>query len=198
MNVDPQSGSPIRTRADDVTVGELMSAEPIVVWPDTPVSEVAATLDRFGIGGVPVVDPDGFLVGVISQLDLVRVRASDELWSDWTRLCARHIMSQPGLTVTIDTPVRQAAQLMEARRVHRLVVVSTDGESPVGVLSATDLVRSMATFGALPRIAQGLEPVATTWSPSMRSWGRDAGEGRLPTRPAGNPPALIEVRSCES
>jgi CBS domain-containing protein len=33
---------------------------------------------------------------------------------------------------------------MEEHRVHRLVVVSADGESPVGVLSATDLVRSLA------------------------------------------------------
>jgi CBS domain-containing protein len=93
---------------------------------------------------VPVVDPDGFLVGVISQLDLVRVRASDELWTDWSRLCARHIMSEPTLAVTIDTPVTEAAQLMETHRVHRLVVVSTDGESPVGILSATDLVHSLA------------------------------------------------------
>jgi CBS domain-containing protein len=144
MNVDRQASSPDRTLADALTVGELMSWIPIVVWPDTPVSDVAATLERFGIGGVPVVDPDGFLVGVISQLDLVRVRASDELWSNWTRLSARHIMSQPTLTVTIDTPVLHAAQLMEEHRVHRLVVVSADGESPVGVLSATDLVRSLA------------------------------------------------------
>jgi CBS domain-containing protein len=132
------------TLADTQTVGDLMSWIPIVVWPDTPVSDVAATLERFGIGGVPVVDPDGFLVGVISQLDIVRVRASDELWTNWTRLCARHIMSQPTLTVTIDTPVLQAARLMEEHRVHRLVVVSADGESPVGVLSATDLIRSLA------------------------------------------------------
>ena len=128
-----------RTLADDLTVGEVVSTEPIFVWPDTPLSDVAATLDRFGIGGVPVVDPDGFLVGVISRLDVVRVRASDELSTDWARLCARHVMSQPTLTVTSDTSVGQAAQLMETQRVHRLVVVSTDGESPVGVLSATDL-----------------------------------------------------------
>jgi CBS domain-containing protein len=133
-----------RTLPDTLTVGELMSRDPIVVWPDTPLSDVAATLDRFDIGGVAVVDPDGFLVGVISQLDLVRVRASDELWTDWDRLCARHVMSEPTLTVTTDTPVSQAAQLMETHRIHRLVVVSTDGESPVGVLSATDIVRSLA------------------------------------------------------
>ena len=126
------------------TVGTLMSSEPILVWPDTPVSDVAELLDRFGISGVPVVDWSGYLVGVVSQTDLLRVRASDNLWADWSRLCARHIMSHPALTVTLDTPVEQAVRLMESRHVHRLVVVADDGESPIGILSATDLVRSMA------------------------------------------------------
>ena len=126
------------------TVGTLMSSEPILVWPDTPVSDVAELLDRSGISGVPVVDWSGYLVGVVSRTDLLRVRASDKLWADWSRLCARHVMSQPALTVTLDTPVEQAVHLMESHHVHRLVVVADDGESPIGILSATDLVRSMA------------------------------------------------------
>jgi len=125
------------------TVGELMSSDPILVWPDTSVSEIAEILDRAGITGVPVVDWNGYLVGVVSQTDLLRVRATEDLWADWSRLNAGHIMSRPVLTVTVDTPVEEAVRLMESRRVHRLVVVADDGESPVGVLSATDLVRAM-------------------------------------------------------
>lgn len=130
------------------TVGAMMSSDPILVWPDTPVSDVAELLDRSGITGVPVVDWSGYLVGVVSQTDLLRVRASDNLRADWLRLCARHIMSQRALTVTVDTPVEQAVRLMETQGVHRLVVVADDGESPIGILSATDLVRSMAGDGA--------------------------------------------------
>ena len=126
------------------TVGTLMSSDLIVVWPDTPVAEVADLLDQSGISGVPVVDWSGYLVGVVSQTDLLRVRASANLWADWSRLCARHIMSQPALTVTVDTSVEQAVRLMESRHIHRLVVVADDGETPIGVLSATDLVRAMA------------------------------------------------------
>ena len=120
-----------------------MSSDPILVWPDTPVSEIAEILDRAGITGVPVVDWNGYLVGVVSQTDLLRVRATEDLWADWSRLNAGHIMSRPVLTVTVDTSVEEAVRLMESRRVHRLVVVADDGESPVGVLSATDLVRAM-------------------------------------------------------
>ncbi len=50
----------------------------------------------------------------------------------------------------VEMPVDDAVRLMEARRVHRLVVVADDGESPIGVLSATDLVRAMADGPAGP------------------------------------------------
>ena len=126
------------------TVGALMSPDPIVVWPDTPVSEIADVLDRAGISGVPVVDWSGYLVGVVSGSDLLRVRSTEALWTDWARLSARHIMSRPVLTIGTDTTVEDAARLMTEHRVHRLVVVSDDGETPCGVLSATDLVHAMA------------------------------------------------------
>ena len=63
-----------------------MSPDPIVVWPDTPVSEIADVLDRAGISGVPVVDWSGYLVGVVSGSDLLRVRSTEALWTDWARL----------------------------------------------------------------------------------------------------------------
>jgi CBS domain-containing protein len=140
----------VQLDASTPTVGGLVTSDPILVWPDTPVAEVADLLDRSGISGVPVVDWSGYLVGVVSRMDLLRVRESDSLWADWSRLCARHIMSQVALMVTVDTPVDDAVRLMESRRVHRLVVVADDGESPIGVLSATDLVRGMADGAAGP------------------------------------------------
>jgi len=126
------------------TVGGLMSPDPILVWADTPLPDVADLLDRSGISGVPVVDWSGYLVGVVTTMDLLRVRASDSLWPDWSRLSTRHVMSQPALTVTVDTPVEHAARMIESHHIHRLVVVADDGETPIGVLSATDLVRAMA------------------------------------------------------
>jgi CBS domain-containing protein len=137
----------VTTADEPATVGALMSPDPIVVWPDTPIAEIADVLDRAGISGVPVVDWTGYLVGLVSQSDLLRVRATEELWTDRSRLSARHIMSRPVLTVTVDTTLDEAARLMESRHVHRLVVVGDDGESPCGVLSATDLVHAMAGRG---------------------------------------------------
>ena len=128
----------------DWTVAALLPSDPILVWPDTPVSEVAAALDRAGISGVPVVDWLGYVVGVVNEMDLVRVRASDNLAVDWERLCARHVMSQAWFSVPRDTPLERAVHLVESLQIHRLVVVGDDGETPLGVVSATDLARVMA------------------------------------------------------
>jgi CBS domain-containing protein len=126
------------------TVAALLSTDPIVVWPDTPVSEVESVLEGSGACGVPVVDWSGYLVGVVGSLDIVRVRASDSLSADWSRLCARHVMSQAWSAVPLDTPLEDAARQVESLNIHRLVVVDDDGESPLGVLSATDLARAIA------------------------------------------------------
>jgi CBS domain-containing protein len=128
----------------DSTVAPLLTSDTIVVWADTPVSEVASLLESSGASGIPVVDWTGYLVGVVSELDIVRVRASDNLSVDWSRLCARHVMSRAWSAVTIDTPLEDASHLVETLNIHRLVVVDDDGESPRGVLSATDLARAIA------------------------------------------------------
>jgi CBS domain-containing protein len=134
MHVDPTRG----------TVGELMTRDAIVVSVDTPASEVAELLDRFGISGLPIVDWAGLLVGVVSQTDLLRVRATEDLWARWPGLAARHLMTRPALTVSAETPIDEAVAQMESNHVHRLVVVADDGATPIGVLSTTDLVRAMA------------------------------------------------------
>ena len=125
------------------TVGQLMSQRPIVVWPDTALAEVAEVLDRYAISAVPVVDWMGYLVGVVSQMDLLRIRESEGPWAQWPGLEARHVMSGPALTVTRNTSLLEAARRMEAEGVQRLVVVDDDGESPIGIVSVSDLAHAM-------------------------------------------------------
>jgi CBS domain-containing protein len=125
------------------TVGDLMSADPITVGANAPLVEAARLMDHHHIHGLPVVDPQGGLLGVISQTDMVRARSTEELWGRWPGLRVRHLMTSPALTISADADVEAAAEVMERQHVHRLVVVGPDGASPVGVLSTTDLVRAM-------------------------------------------------------
>jgi CBS domain-containing protein len=126
------------------SVGELMTPNPIVVAVDAPLPQVADLLDRFDISGLPVVDHEGQLVGVISQTDLLRARANEDLWARWLDLTARNLMSSPALVASAGTSVFEVVTRLEAHHVHRLVVVADDGSTPIGVISTTDLVRAIA------------------------------------------------------
>lgn len=127
----------------DGLVRDLMTRDPILVDADTPLPKVADLIERADVSGLPVVDAQGDLVGVISRTDLIRARATDDLWSRWPGLAARHLMTQPALTVSAETPVPEAIRRMESEHVHRLVVVADDGRTPIGIISTTDVVRAI-------------------------------------------------------
>ena len=129
-------------------VGDLMTPDPIVVFEGMPLVEAAKLMDIHGVSGLPVVDTSGALVGVVSQTDLLHARSTEGLWHAWPGLAVRHLMTRPAVSVDADTAVDEAAELMERLRIHRLVVVADDGRTPVGVLSVSDLVHSMALRGA--------------------------------------------------
>lgn len=133
---------------DHPTVRDLMTIDPVVVSDDMPLTEAAAMMEFYRVSGLPVVDHAGRLVGVVSQTDILHARATEALWKAWPGLAVRHVVTRPAVTVTPDVAVEAAARLMEERRIHRLVVVAADGEAPIGVLSVSDLVRSLAEWRA--------------------------------------------------
>ena len=125
------------------TVEHVMTPDPITIRADEPLSVVARLLEENEISGVPVVDENGILVGVIAESDLVRARATEHLWSRWPGLSVRHLMHTPVLTADRTMTLEEAAVLMERAHVHRLVVVADDQQTPVGILSSSDIVRAM-------------------------------------------------------
>lgn len=126
-------------------VGDLMASRPIVVRADAGLGEAARLLEQHHISGLPVVDGSGVLLGVISQTDLLRARATEYLWTNWDGLRVKHLMTAPALTIHRDQPLAIVARRMERHHVHRLVVVADDDETvPIGVISTSDLVRAMS------------------------------------------------------
>jgi CBS domain-containing protein len=127
------------------TVGDVMTRGTIAVRDDVPIAEAAQLLDKHHISGLPVVDRDGELVGVLSQTDLLRARVIDHLWSVLPGLAVRHMMTTPAVVATEETTIDDAAVLMEQNHIHRLVVVGPDRRTPVGILSVSDLIHQMAS-----------------------------------------------------
>jgi CBS domain-containing protein len=129
-----------------------MALEPIVIKADATLTDAVSLMDRTHVHGLPVVDASGSLLGVISQTDLARARATEYLWSSWPGLAVRHLMTSPAVTVRRSTPLLMAARKMERHGIHRLVVVADSDELvPIGVLSMTDLIHAIAEeTGATP------------------------------------------------
>ena len=122
-------------------VGNLMSVDPIVIDAEAPITEAELLLKSYRISGLPVVQ-EGVLVGVISQTDLLNARSSDLIGANWDRVRARHLMSRPPVTVHVNTSVERGARLMLEKHIHRLVVVDEE-EEPIGVITSTDLLRTL-------------------------------------------------------
>lgn len=135
-------------------VADLMTTDVVCVGPDCGLDALAALLVRRCVGGVPVVDETGRLLGVVSKTDLVRARGEEA-----PDACAaafdpgvvarpppsvvRDIMTPLAFTLQEDAPLRTAAALLVYEGVHRAPVVSRGGRL-VGILSTLDLARAVA------------------------------------------------------
>jgi CBS domain-containing protein len=130
----------------DLRVADVMTIDPITVRVEESIEHAERLLRLYHISGLPVVDDDDHVVGVISQTDLLwrgDLPLSGLLRRKVSSLKVGELMSAPALTVPMTTTLTEAARLMRDNRVHRLVAVSDDG-APIGVLSAIDYVTLFA------------------------------------------------------
>src|SRR4029078_9696935 len=97
-------------------VADLMTIDPVVVAVDASIEEAAHLLHANSITALPVVDPFGSLVGVISQTDIVGVldsRVGSVVRSNRSGLRVGELMSSPAVTVLMMGSVVDDAGLME-------------------------------------------------------------------------------------
>jgi CBS domain-containing protein len=128
-------------------VSELMRTDLKVVEPDATIEDTVIILADGHVSALPVVDPRGRLIGVVSTTDVLQAEADCETAADRERLfentTVREIMTSRPITVLPDTEVREAALQMLYLDIHR-VFVEDEGKL-VGVLSQSDVVRAVAT-----------------------------------------------------
>jgi len=109
-------------------VKEVMTTEVISFREDTPVDEIAERLASGHITGAPVVTADGFVVGIVSEVDVFSKRGA----------VARDIMSPHVISITEDTGIDAAARLLAGERIRRLPVLRHG--RLVGLLSRSDVL----------------------------------------------------------
>jgi CBS domain-containing protein len=148
------------------TVHEYMDADPVSVRPDASVEEVARVLGENELHGVPVVEEDGSVVGIVTENDLVigdeegdlHIPAYIELFGGLIFLepfrrfeqrmkkavaaTAAQMMTADPRTVEPDDDVHEAAHVIVETGHNRIPVV--EGGRLVGVISRADVVRALA------------------------------------------------------
>ncbi|MGG7569345.1 CBS domain-containing protein [Streptomyces sirii] len=117
-----------------------MTADVVRAYRETPAVEMARWLAEYDISGLPVVDADDKVIGVVSATDLERVRRRTGGDAD---LDAGTLMSAPARTVRADDSVVRAARLMSASGVERLPVVDEEARL-VGMLTRRDVLQIFA------------------------------------------------------
>jgi CBS domain-containing membrane protein len=142
----------------DVTAAEIMTRDVVAVKPETPVADVAAAMGRRGVSGLPVVDAENKVVGMISEKDFLSRMGVTEPRNFMslvagclkTKGCvalpikkalARDIMSTPAVTVPPEAPVRTIAATLTGRGINRVAVTDPSGHL-LGLVSRGDIVKA--------------------------------------------------------
>jgi CBS domain-containing protein len=141
---------------------QIMTRSVITVTPGTPVAEAARIMLRNHVGGLPVVDASGRLVGLVTDGDFLRRELGTEhkqgrwldllvgrgrIGADFIHSHGRtvgDVMSLSPVTVSTDASFAEIAEIMEKHHIKRVPVVS--GDRLAGMLTHTDLVQAVASL----------------------------------------------------
>ncbi len=126
---------PATTDRTACPVREIMTGDVVTTSPDRTVDDFARELLDRGYSGMPVVDGDGALIGMVSEYDVISKRGRT----------VGEIMSRGVISVTEDTDTDQVAGIMGLHGIRRVPIVR-DGRL-VGIVSRTDLLRLFVERG---------------------------------------------------
>jgi CBS domain-containing protein len=142
---------------------DVMTRDIVTVGPETPLADAIRLMLEHRVSGLPVVDGNGQLVGLLTEGDLLHraETGTDTVRLGWLQaLLARgrmaeqyvhthgrrvqDVMTQDVLTVGEASPLEDVIRILEARHVRRVPVV--EGKRLVGIVSRSDLVRALGAL----------------------------------------------------
>lgn len=167
-----------------MNAADVMSTRLVTVMPGHSIWHAAQIMLDNKVSGVPVIDEDDSLVGMLTEGDLLRrveyglsaaqpriPNATDGLARDFVRSHSWRVgdvMTSPAVTVTETTTLADVAMLFATRGIKRAPVVS-DGRI-VGIVSRADLLRQIAQ-SAPDRISDGDEALRISAVARLREAG---------------------------
>lgn len=145
------------------TARDIMTPDPITIGPEATIAEAVKVLLEKKFNGLPVVDEDGRVLGVICQSDLVAQqqhmevpsvftllggfvpmpgwKKAEESFMKMSALVVREAMTPDPVTASPDTPIEDLASLMVKNKFYSLPVV--EGGKLVGIIGKEDILRTL-------------------------------------------------------
>jgi len=147
----------------EVTAKKIMTGKVTYVQTNTPLAEVAESMGRGGISGVPVLNQAGKVVGVISEKDFLSRMGVTEPMNFMslvasclkTKGCialpikqqkAEDLMSSPAVTVEEDATMKEIAEIFTSKNINRVVVTDAEGRL-LGIVSRGDIIKAVLYRG---------------------------------------------------
>lgn len=122
-----------------MNVVDLMTTEVIAVSRDTGLREAARLMFRNRVSGLPVTEPDGTLIGIITEADFLRLEVERQEGARDQVVTVGEVMSIGVVTIRPEMEIYEAAKIMAVQEVKRLPVVDDDNRL-LGVISRADIV----------------------------------------------------------
>jgi len=146
------------------TARDIMTQEVITIAPDSSIRVLAAIFTENNISGVPVVDEQGSVIGIVTESDLIfhnkRLKvpsvitildsfffldSPEKMEKELKKIGAAtvaDICTSPPVTITDDTPLDEIATLMSDKHIHTLPVIDGAGEM-IGIVGKKDIIRTI-------------------------------------------------------
>ncbi len=118
-------------------VGDFMTKKVVSVKKDTPIYEALELLSKNGITGMPVIEDDMTVVGVITEKDALGLFYAED---DDNNKTVDFFMSQPAVSFGMDESMLSVCEFMLSNHFRRVPIVSTKGKL-IGIISRSDIIK---------------------------------------------------------
>jgi CBS domain-containing protein len=124
---------------------DLMSPQVVVAKENTNAEQISARLLAGEFNGVPVVDDNGAVIGIVTALDILKAM-QDGGDKKLNTMLARDIMTPNPSTVKKDTPIEEIIRILVEKEIV-LVPVVEDNNKLIGVVARLDILREKLNEG---------------------------------------------------
>ena len=133
-------------KLEEIMVRDIMIRGVVTVQCGEILPKIVELMTKKDISCIVIVDQSDEAAGIISSLDLVRA-FSEKTTVDIEKTTAEDIMTPFVVEAYPEMSLKEISNIMIAKSVHRMIVLSPIGRKPVGLLSATDIVKQMRQIG---------------------------------------------------